>query len=437
MPTEDLFSTSEGSVVTRQAPLRARYYVRSGDGNTKVYHELTSDDVSYNKTSENIAGWLPYFWDNVYQKWRKTSSVSPQLKTNEDAPSSTSKYYAEYQRLKEEYKKALEGIVHWGSNGSDYAIGNTPIRIHLWIAIPDSGAVVPVFVTGSLTGTKDGVRNLVFPLKGGGRYNIGPMGNTPTELEGWYSTDARTVTQICEKYSGSNCTKYRTDNPSTSQIRNLLNQSLHDVFTIIDPKDTNQTDKVLWRPIQGYIYGDKESDFRVPSLNWWLYNQNKDDYASADLKSLIKNAKEKYGYWGKEYFGKSSGLTEAEFKQILTDELNEKKRARVIDLARAGFLPWYEGAWLPAQEALATASTPEEATMAQGAVEAAAGIELNPVVQDKDATLNIIESTEKYKEKFETPNRVPLYILGALTASVSIYIGWLYYKKKKAQRGVQ
>lgn len=197
---------------------------------------------------------------------------------------------------------------------------------------------------------------------------------------------------------------------------------LHNIYNIIDPADDASVSQPT--PMLMHLYKQTATQQNIPSLAWWLYQQNPSDIKSDVLKGMVQDAKSKYGYWGQQYFGKSSGLNESQFRQILTDELNEKKTARLTDLARASFLPWYEGTWLPAV-----------ASGDQDAVNDAAETTLDPAVQDADATLNTAESAEDYEEKYGRKN-YPLYILGGVGALTAIYIGYLVYKRNSGVRDV-
>ncbi len=366
---------------------------------TKIYKELTptlsastpvvqqKQDYFYNETSLRRPHTVPYYWSNVYQSWLPTKD----------------RWFTSYTHLVgdslNKYGPAKAEIQRWIDIGN--AMGAKKFASQTWdnYSKRDLYDVKFNFLTIQ---DKDGNE---LP-------DIIPLGF----MERW-NPDSGSRKQVVFIFGGGD-----VHIGVSSSGRVNADTRLHNIYNIIDPEDNPNVSEPT--PSFMHLYKQTATQQNIPSLAWWLYQQNPSDIKSDVLKGMVQDAKRKYGYWGQQYFGKSSGLNESEFRQILTDELNEKKTARLTDLARASFLPWYEDTWLPAV-----------ASGDQDAVNEAAETTLDPTVQDADATLNTAESAEDYEEKYGRKN-YPLYILGGVGALTAIYIGYLVYKRNSGVRDV-
>lgn len=355
------------------------------DPSDKIGIKSKSEDVFYNTTSLNIPNSYPYYWSNTKQSWMPIAGLTalPQTLTSTPAANHPAKpYWDELMAMKDQI------ITKFGDAKAAY-----PKLMYLQIV------------------DKQGNAKDIIPLNYAAWHYI----KNADEPKG-YSEEVDSSTGRTSKY---------IDSPyflNTSHPLGLFNLDtpLHEVYDVRRLHDTS-SGETRWHPYQGWYHSQFVGEKRVPSLAWWLYTKDPNTIYSPELKEMATKTKAKYNAWGKTYYNKSSGLTEEEFAKILSDELAEKKDARLIDLARASFMPWYQNTWLPAQQS----GDPAQ-------IEAAANAELSPAVQDAEATMNTVASHEKGEER-RGSQKLPYYLLGTVGVLSAIYIGYLVYKKKKGE----
>ena len=394
----------------------------------------TTVPIDFNKTTEEFpTPLLPYFWDSVQNKWRKTSDaefVYDDTESMSDKPSGVSasdwsKYKRNKTRQLAKYKKAALDFIN--TEYPDIKDWNTPNAYprskmtlglnYIWgdmkgLWVKDSGAYIPksFFFT-------------VFPSKGSGRtyYAQGyasKFADAATTSGGGISATA--ASQPLPNQGGT----YRPGFNTSTQagLRKLAETNIHDIYTIIQASDNQGVGAMgykFWRPFQAFAESETyASRNKVPSLAYYLYTLPA-DIKNPQLRTASQKAKEKYNYWGKELLGKSSNLSKSQFEQILKQELDEKKVARYNDLARAIFQPKYQ-AYMQAVQ-----SGNEE--QAQDVLDKP----LEPAIQDADTTVAVTDSVDDYIENVEFPNRLPWIIFGTLTSLAAIYGTYLYIQKRK------
>jgi hypothetical protein len=390
--------------------------------------------IDFNKTTEEFpTPLLPYFWDSVQNKWRKTSDaqfVYDDTDSMSDRPSSVSandwvKYKRNKIRQLGRYRKsALDFIAAEYPDIKDWDTPNAFPRslvtrgiADIWdnmkgLWVKDSGAYIPksfFFIvapqkTSSRTYWSQGYASKfaeTSETSGGGISSSASSQPLPNQ-GGTYRPGFNTSTQ--------------------AGLRKLAETNIHDIYTIIQASDNQgvgSSQYKFWRPFVGFSESQTyNSRNKVPSLAYYLYNLPA-EITNPQLRAASQKAKAKYNYWGKELLGKSSNLTKSQFEQILKQELDEKKGARYNDLARAIFQPKYQA---------------YQAALAQGNEEEAETIldkPLEPAIQDADTTVAVTDSVDDYIENVEFPNKLPWIIFGVLASGATIYGTYLYIQKRK------
>ena len=393
--------------------------------------------IDFNKTTEEFpTPLLPYFWDSVKQKWRKTTDAefvyddteSPTEKPSNLSASQWNKFRRNKLRQLAKYQKSALDFIQ--AEYPDIKDWNTPnayprSRVTLglndiWenmkgLWVKDSGDYIPKSFWFS-----------VYPRSADTRtyWSQGYASKFAEASEtsgGGISSTAQS--QPLPNQGGT----YRPgfDTSTQTGLRKLAETNIHDIYTIIQASDNQgvgQSGYKFWRPFEAFAESQTYTQRnKIPSLAYFLYNLPA-EITNPELKEASRKAKEKYNYWGKELLGKSSNLTRADIETILKKELDEKKESRKIDLARAIFQPKYQAY----QEALAQGNEEE----AQDILDT----DIEPGIQDADTTVAITDSVDEYVENVEMPNRLPWIIFGVLASGATIYGTYLYIQNKKRKR---
>jgi hypothetical protein len=380
------------AVTPKHVPIKLKvgklqnYIQDLADPSEKIGIKPKTEDVFYNATSLNMPNSYPYYWSNTKQSWMPIAGLTaiPETLTSTPAANHPAKpYWDELIAMQDKI------ITKFG----------------------DAKAAYPKLIYLRVMDKQGNVKDII-PMN----YAAWHYLKNADEPKG-YSTDINTYNGRTSEYIDS---PYFSNTYHPLGLFNL-DTPLHEVYDVRDLTDP-QSGISEWHPYQGWYHSQFVGEKRVPSLAWWLYTKDPNTIYSPELKDMATKTKAKYNAWGKTYYNKSSGLTEEEFAKILSDELAEKKDARLIDLARASFMPWYQNTWLPAQQS----GDPVQ-------IEAAANEELSPAVQDAEATMNTVASHEKGEER-RGSQKLPYYLLGTVGVLSAIYIGYLVYKKKKGEK---